>query len=117
MKPPDAIASLAQLGCPPPTYQRLLDRLRHSSWICHGTVVARPLLRRVRGRQLKRGPYFLWTCKVKGRTRCVALSQTQHRLLAQAIANNRRVLKTLERMQALTLRTILKTVPGVRKRK
>ena len=62
-------------------------------------------------------PYYLWTCKVKGHTRCVALSQAQHRLLAQAIENNRRVRKTLERMQTLTLKTILKSVPGVGKRK
>ena len=35
----------------------------------------------------------------------------------QAIHNNRRTQKLLERMQALTLKTILRRVPGVRKRK
>ena len=59
----------------------------------------------------------LWTSKVKGQTLCVALSKAQHHLLAKAIENNRRLQKTLERMQAFTLKTILKKVPGVRKLK
>jgi hypothetical protein len=75
------------------------------------------LLRRVRGRKVKKGPYYLWTCKQKGKTVCVALSKPQYRLLAQAIQNNRRLQRLLERMQALTLKTILRNVPGVRKRK
>jgi hypothetical protein len=75
------------------------------------------LLRRVRGRKVKKGPYYLWTCKQKGKTVCVALSKPQYRLLAQAIQNNRRLQRILERMQALTLKTILRNVPGVRKRK
>lgn len=79
--------------------------------------MARPLIRRVRGRTVKKGPYYLWTAKTKGKTVCVALSQAQYELLSQAIENNRRLLQTLEQMQALTLKTILKKVPGVRKRK
>jgi hypothetical protein len=75
------------------------------------------LLRRVRGRKVKKGPYYLWTCKQQGKTVCVALSKPQYRLLAQAIQNNRRLQRILERMQALTLKTILRNVPGVRKRK
>jgi hypothetical protein len=101
----------------PPAYQCLQDQLRQTAWICQGTVVARPLFRRLRGRRVKKGPYYLWTCKVKGRTVCVAVSKAQHEVLAQAIENNRRLQKTLQRMQALTLKTILKIVPGVRKRK
>lgn len=110
-------ASLANLGTPPPAYQRLQDQLRQTSWVCQGTLVARPLRRRVAGRPVKTGPYYLWTCKVKGRTVCVALSKAQYQVLAEAIANHRRLQKTLQRMQALTLKTVLKTVPGVRKRK
>jgi hypothetical protein len=113
MKP----STLAQLGAPPPAYQRLQNQLRQTSWISQGTVVSRPLLRRVGGRKVKKGPYYLWTCKIKGQTRCLALSHAQHRLLAQAIENNRQVHKTLQRMQDQTLKTILKNVPGVRKRK
>ncbi|MCX6930199.1 MAG: hypothetical protein NT154_44365, partial [Verrucomicrobia bacterium] len=66
---------------------------------------------------VRKGPYYLWTCKLKGKTVCVALSRSQYLLLAQAICNNRRTQKLLERRQALTLKTILRKVPGVRKRK
>jgi hypothetical protein len=110
-------ASLADLGSPPPTYRRLQDQLRQTAWICLGTVVSRPLIRRQRGHPVKKGPYYLWTCKTKGQTQCVALSKAQYQVLGQAIANNRRLQKTLQQMQALTLKTVLKKVPGVRKRK
>jgi hypothetical protein len=59
----------------------------------------------------------LWTCKLSGRTQSVALSQAQYRLLAQAIANRRKLQQTLERMGKLSLKTILKNIPGVKKRK
>ena len=117
MMNPPASASLANLGSPPPLYRQLQGQLRRTSWICQGTVVARPLIRRRRGRLVKAGPYYLWTAKAKGRTVCVALSKAQYQVLAQAIADNRRLQKTLERMQALTLKIILKKVLGVRKRK
>jgi hypothetical protein len=112
-----SVAGWAALGSPPPAYLRLQDQLRRTGWISQGTVVSRPLLRQVRGRQVKKGPYYLWTCKLKGQTLSVALSQAQYQALAQAIDNNRRLHRVLERMQALTLKTILKRVPGVRKRK
>jgi len=79
--------------------------------------VSRPLIRRIRGRTVRKGPYYLWTCKVKGQTRCVALSKAQHHLLSQAIINNRRLQKSWERLQAITLKTILKKIPGVKGRK
>ena len=113
MNPP----TLADLGAPPPAYQQLQHQLSRTSWICQGTVVSRPLIRRIRGRQVAKGPYYLWTCKVKGRTVCLALSKAQYRILAQAIANHRKLQKLLERMHAFSLKTILKEIPGVKKRK
>ena len=118
MPPPAPITRLADLGSQPSSaYQPLQEQLAQTSWICQGSLVCRPLLRRVRGRKVKKGPYYLWTCKQKGKTVCVALSKPQYRLLAQAIQNNRRLQRILERMQALTLKTILRNVPGVKKRK
>ncbi len=110
-------ATLADLGPPPPAYQRLQDQLRPTSWICQGSVVSRPLLRRQGGRWVPKGPYYLWTCKVKGRTVCVSLSKPQYQLLAQAIKNNRRLQRTIEQMQAWTRQYVLTKVPGVKKRK
>ncbi len=115
--PPTPITHLTDLGPHPPAYQHLQAQLAQSSWICQGTLVCRPWLRQVRGRKVKKGPYYLWTSKVKGRTVCMALSRLQYQLLAQAIANNRRFQKIVKRMQALTMKTIVNKVPGVKKRK
>jgi hypothetical protein len=112
-----ATVSLAHLGPPPPAFKNLRRQLAETTWICQGTVVCRALARRVRGRSVQKGPYYLWTCKVQGQTVCVALSQAQYLLLAQAIENYRQLQKILERMQRLTLKIILKKVPGVKKRK
>ena len=120
MKPsfrPPPRATLAALGPVPAACQRLLHQLRRTPWLCQGTVVCRPLIRRIRGRNVKKGPYYLWTCKVKGQTHCVALSKAQHQLLSQAIENNRRVQKSLTQLQAFTLKTILQNLPGVKKRR
>ena len=115
--PSRPIRRLADLPPLPAASQRLQAQLTQSPWICQGSLVCRPLLRRVGRRKVRKGPYYLWTCKLKGKTVCVALSRSQYHLLAQAIRNTRRTQKLLERMQALTLRTILRKVPGVRKRK
>ena len=101
----------------PQAYERLRQVLARTRWICQGTVVCRPLQRRINGQTIKKGPYYLWTRKVQGKTVCVALSQAQYALVKEAIENNRRMLKNIERMQTLTMQTILKKVPGVIKRK
>lgn len=116
MKTP-ASTSSDPLGPPPPAYQRLQNQLAQTPWICQGTLVCRPLIRRVAGHQVQKGPYYLWTSKLKAKTVSVALSKAQYRVLAQAIANNRRLHKTLERMRTLTFKTVLKKVPGVTRRK
>jgi hypothetical protein len=105
------------LGTPPPAYTKLLSRLAQSDWVCHGTVVCRPLRRQVGGKWVNKGPYCLWTGKHQGKTICHALSKAQFDVAAKAIEANRRVMKTLARLQALTLARILKEVPGVQKRK
>jgi hypothetical protein len=111
------LTRLAGLGSPPSAYQRLQDQLAQTSWICQGTLVCRPLLRQIQGRKIKKGPYYLWTCKQNGKTVCAALSKSQYHILAQAIQNNRRLQRILDQMQTLTMKTILRKVPGVRKRK
>ncbi len=105
------------LGTPPPPYTQLLARLAQPGWICQGTVVRRPLRRRVGGRWVKKGPYYLWTGKRHGQTVCHALSKAQYDVAQKAIDANRRVMETLAALQTLTLARILKKVPGVQKRK
>jgi hypothetical protein len=105
------------LGSPPPTYLRLLRQLAQPRWLAHGTVVCRPLRRRVRGRWINKGPYYLWTSKQEGKTICYALSKAQYQLAKEAIAANRQLMKSLAKLQAMTLHRIRQTVPGVKKRK
>jgi hypothetical protein len=109
--------STTMLGPHSAAYAKLLARLAQPGWICHGTVVCRPLRRKVAGHWVDKGPYYLWTGKQKGRTVCYALSKTQYHVAKEAIAANRRVLQALAKMQAMTLQRILKKVPGVTKRK
>ena len=105
------------LATPPSAYAKLLDRLAQSGWICQGTVVCRPLRRRVGGKWINRGPYYLWTGKQRGKTICHALSKAQYEVAQKAIVANRHAMEILAKLQALTLARILKTVPGVQKRK
>jgi hypothetical protein len=100
----------------PPAYQGWVAQLGRTGWICHGTVVRRSLKRRGQGRWLTRGPYYMWTCKAAGKTVCHALSRQQYAVLKKLIAAQRRTQRILARMQAFTLATVLKKVPGVRKR-
>ena len=106
-----------ELPAPPPAYQEWAARLGRAGWICQGTVVCRGLRRRQQGRWVVKGPYYLWTCKGEGKTVAHALSHEQYRVLQKVIAANRQIQKTLAWMHRLTLETILKKVPGVKKRK
>ena len=105
------------LGPYPAAYAKLLAQLPLAGWFCQGTVVSRPLRRKVAGRWVQKGPYYLWTGKREGKTLCYALSREQYEVARHAIAANRKVMDTLGKLQTLTLERILKKVPGVRKRK
>ena len=106
-----------RLGPHPPAYEKLLARLVHSGWFCDGTVVCRTLRRKVAGKWVNKGPYYLWTAKHEGKTVCHALSQNQYHVAKQALEANRRVMSILAKLQTMTLNTILKKVPGVQRRK
>ncbi len=110
-------ASQHPLGSPPAAYQKLLARVVEPGWCCQGTVVRRSLRRKIRGRWVAKGPYYLWTGKRDGKTVCYALSQAQFEVAKKAIEANRQLMETLNQLQHLTLQTILKKVPGVQRRK
>ena len=48
---------------------------------------------------------------------CPALSRDQYEVLKRFIAANRKLERTLARMRALSLETVLKNLPGVKMRK
>jgi hypothetical protein len=106
-----------ELPLPPPAYQAWAAQLGRVGWICQGTVVRRCLRRRIQGRWVAKGPYYMWTCKAAGKTICHALSREQYCVLKKVIAANRQIQKAIARMHELTLATILEKVPGVEKRK
>ena len=104
------------LGELPASYKKLLTQLAQPGWISQGTVVCRPLRRKVGDQWVERGPYYLWTCKCEGKTVCHALSQAQYQVAKKAIEANRRVMEVLAKLQTMTIQRILTKVPGVRKR-
>lgn len=108
---------LAPLGPRPAAHARLLAQVRAAGWLCQGTLVCRPLRRKVAGRWVDKGPYYLWTGKQHGKTVCHALSKAQFEVAKQAVAANRRLQTALAKLQAITLEKILKKIPGVHKRK
>jgi len=105
------------LGPLSPAYAKLLAQLARTGWFCQGTVVSRPLRRKVAGRWIQKGPYYLWTGKRQGKTLCYALSRPQYEAAKAAIAVNRKAMAIVSKLQAMTLERILKKVPGVQKRK
>jgi len=105
------------LGSPPAAHAKLLAQLRAANWLCQGTLVCRPLRRKVAGHWVDKGPYYLWTGKQHGKTLCHALSKTQYDLAKEAIVANRRIMDQLSKLQTITLEKILKKIPGVHKRK
>jgi|ERR1035438_261652 hypothetical protein len=105
------------LGPHPSVYAKLLARLAHSDWFCQGTVVSRSLRRKMGGKWVDKGPYYLWTGKRQGKTVCHALSHEQYAVAKKAIDENRKVMATMAKLQTMTLETILQKIPGVDKRK
>ena len=105
------------LGPHPVAYAKLLAGLAQAGWFCQGTVVLRTFRRKVAGKWVDKGPYYLWTAKHQGKTICRALSQSQYQAAKKAIEANRRVMVTVATLQAMTLERILKKLPGVQKRK
>ena len=109
--------SSVELLALPPAYQGWAAQLGRVGWLAQGTVVRRGLRRRLQGRWVVKGPYYMWTCKVAGQTVAHALSREQYRAFKKVIAANRQIQKTIARMHRLTLETILTKVSGVKKRK
>jgi uncharacterized protein DUF6788 len=86
-------------------YQHLKTQLLELGWIAQGSVMPQP----PRAWRLTR--------KVKAKTVSVALSEQQAALYKQAIANQRKLERILRQMRELSKQVLLKSVPGVKKRR
>lgn len=91
-------------------YQRLCSSLAHTGYISQGSVVDRSRLSPPRSG-------YQWTRKVARKTITVALSPEQFDSLRHAIANRRRLQKTLSEMEKLSRQILFKTLPDTRRRK
>lgn len=90
-------------------YARLREQLASVEWISEGYVQDRG--------PGAGGPHYQWTRKIKAKTVSVALSEQQYEGLRAAVANWRRVQKTLRDMQCLSRKVIFKTLPDPPRRK
>jgi hypothetical protein len=86
-------------------YDQLKARLGQLDWICQGSVMYQP------------PNAWRWTRKVRAKTVTVSLSAAQAVLYQEAIANHRELEAILTEMRELSQQVLMKSVPGVRKRK
>jgi len=91
-------------------YDRLRKSLAQIGYISQGSVLDRSKLRRPRSG-------YQWTRKVARKTITVALSPEQFHSLKQAVENERRLWKTIERMEKISRQILFETVPNPPRRK
>ena len=91
-------------------YDRLRKSLTQIGYISQGSVLDRSKLRHPRSG-------YQWTRKVARKTITVALSPEQFHSLKQAVENERRLWKTIERMEKISRQILFGTVPNPPRRK
>jgi hypothetical protein len=94
--------------------QREYDRLRQSlsgiGYISQGSVLQRTVASSGRSG-------YQWTRKQAGKTISVSLSQDQYEAMKQAVANERKLWKTVQQMEKLSRRILFETLPDTSRRK
>jgi hypothetical protein len=103
----DAPDSLAALKA---HYHRLGQSLARIGYISQGSVLQRSVAASGRSG-------YQWTRKVAQKTVSVSLSQSQFEALKQAIANERKLWKTLQEMERVSRRIIFASASDTRRRK
>lgn len=94
----------------PEQYERLRQSLARIGYISQGSV-----LRRTVANSGRSG--YQWTRKHHGKTISVSLSQGQYEAMKQAVANERRLWKTIQRMEKISRQILFKTLPDTSRRK
>jgi hypothetical protein len=109
-KPNPSVAKLEK------RFRRLARSLAQTGLILQGSVnevTPEPL----RPGANPRGPYYVWTWKLKAKTHTVALSKAQVGTFQKAIANHRKLKKIIGQMRELSWQILETTTEGVKKRK
>jgi len=91
-------------------YRHLRQGLARTGYISQGSVQQRSVADSGRSG-------YQWTRKVAQKTVSVALSQAQFEAMQEAVANERKVWKTIQEMERISRRIIFACAPDTRRRK
>jgi|SRR5208283_2797527 len=91
-------------------YDRLRQSLARIGYISQGSVLQRSVAASGRSG-------YQWTRKVAQRTVSVCLSSPQFEAMKQAVANKRKLWKTVEQMERLSRQIIFASTPDTQRRK
>jgi hypothetical protein len=91
-------------------YARLCQGLARVGYISQGSVQERSVATSGRSG-------YQWTRKIRGKTVSIALSREQFEALKQAVANERVMWKTLQKMGEISRQIIFQTCSDTRRRK
>jgi Family of unknown function (DUF6788) len=91
-------------------YDRLRKGLAQIGYISQGSVLDRASLRPPRSG-------YQWTRKVAGKTITVALTNQQFAALGQAVENERKLWRTIRKMENLSRRILFENQPHTGRRK
>ena len=91
-------------------YERWRQSLARIGYISQGSVLKRSVATSGRSG-------YQWTRKVAQKTITVSLSQQQFVALRQAVKNERRLWKTIKRMEKLSRQILFASLPDTRRRK
>jgi Family of unknown function (DUF6788) len=91
-------------------YQRLRQSLARVGYISQGSVQQRSVAASGRSG-------YQWTRKVAHKTVSVALSQAQFEAMSEAVANERKLWKTIQEMERVSRRIIFASASDTRRRK
>jgi DNA-binding response OmpR family regulator len=91
-------------------YRRLRQSLARIGYISQGSVQQRSVAASGRSG-------YQWTRKVEQKTVSVALSQAQFEAMREAVANERKLWKTIQEMERISRRIIFASVSDTQRRK
>lgn len=91
-------------------YRRLRQTLARIGYISQGSVQQRSVAASGRSG-------YQWTRKVAQKTVSVALSPAQFQAMKEAVANERKLWKTIQEMERVSRRIIFLSAPDTRRRK
>jgi hypothetical protein len=91
-------------------FERLRQSLAHIGYISQGSVLDRSTLKHPRSG-------YQWTRKVARKTITLSLSQEQYESLKQAVENERRLMKTIRKMEQISRQILFGTLPDTHRRK